>query len=98
MIVDLTRQPEFQLTEEKAPAFKDFLLKNRIYAELANAMVGRLSLISVSVQKGIVTMQGTLTSNEALVEEVVERIRSMEGVLQVNNEIVVGLVYQEWNV
>ena len=98
MIVDLTRQPEFQLTEEKTPAFKDFLLKNRIYAELANAMVGRLSLISVSVQKGIVTMQGTLTSNEALVEEVVERIRSMEGVLQVNNEIVVGLVYQEWNV
>ena len=98
MIVDLTRQPEFQLTEEKTPAFKDFLLKNRIYAELASAMVGRLSLISVSAQKGIVTLQGTLTSNEALVEEVVERIRSMEGVLQVNNEIVVGLVYQEWNV
>lgn len=98
MIVDLTQQPEFQLTEEKIPAFKDFLLKNRIYATLASAMVGRLSLISVSVEGGIVTLQGTLTSNEALVEEVVEQIKAMEEVRQVNNEIIVGLSYQEWNV
>ena len=98
MIVELTKQPEFQLTEEKASAFSDFLLKNQIYATLASAMVGRLSLISVSVQQGVVTLQGTLTSNEALVEEVVEKVKTMEGVRQVNNEIVVGLVYQEWNV
>lgn len=98
IILELLEQPEFQLTEEKASAFNDFLIKNRIFATLAGAMVGRLSLISVSVQQGVVTLQGTLTSNEALVEEVVERIKALDGVRQVNNEIVVGLVYQEWNV
>ena len=98
MIQDLVRQPEFQLTEEKATAFNDFLLKNRIYATLAGAMVGRLSLINVMVEGGVVTLQGTLTSNEALVDEIVEQVQAMEGVRHVNNEIVVGLVYQEWNV
>ena len=98
MIVDLTKQPEFSLSEEKAVAFQDFLVKCRIYALLAGAMVGRLSLITVTVQGGVVTLQGTLTSNEALIEELVDQIKVMEGVRSVNNEIVVGLVYQEWNV
>lgn len=98
MILELARQPEFQLTEDKASPFQDFLIKCRIYALLAGAMVGRLSLITVLVQGGVVTLQGTLTSNEALIEELVEQIKGMEGVKQVNNEIVVGLVYQEWNV
>ena len=31
-------------------------------------------------------------------QQLVEQVKSMEGVKQVNNEIVVGLVYQEWNV
>lgn len=98
IILDLVKQPEFRLGEEKVSAFQDFLLKCRIYALLAAAMVGRLSLINVTVSQGVVTLQGTLTSNEALIEELVEQINDMEGVKQVNNEIVVGLVYQEWNV
>ncbi|HEX9844466.1 MAG TPA: cytidylate kinase family protein [bacterium] len=98
LVLELTKQPEFRLSEEKAGPFQDFLIKCRIYALLAGAMVGRLSLISVGVQVGVVTLQGTLTSNEALIEELVEQIKAMEGVRQVNNEIVVGLVYQEWNV
>ncbi len=98
IILDLVKQPEFLLGEEKVSAFQDFLLKCRIYALLAAAMVGRLSLINVTVSQGVVTLQGTLTSNEALIEELVEQINDMEGVKQVNNEIVVGLVYQEWNV
>jgi cytidylate kinase len=98
MILELSKQPAFRLSEEKAVAFQDFLLKCRIYALLAGAMVGRLSLITVGVQAGVVTLQGTLTSNEALIEELVEQIKGMESVRQVNNEIVVGLVYQEWNV
>jgi cytidylate kinase len=98
LIVDLARRPEFQLAESEAPAFQDFLVKCRVYALLASAMVGRLSLINVGVHHGTVTLQGTLTSNESLVDELVEQIRTLEGVHQVNNEIVVGLVYQEWNV
>jgi cytidylate kinase len=98
IILDLTKQPEFRLSEEKAVTFQDFLVKCRIYALLAGAMVGRLSLITVGVTGGVVTLQGTLTSNEALIEELVEQIKGMDGVRQVNNEIVVGLVYQEWNV
>lgn len=98
IVLDLVKQPEFLLGEEKVSAFQDFLLKCRIYALLAAAMVGRLSLINVTVSQGVVTLQGTLTSNEALIEELVEQINDMEGVKQVNNEIVVGLVYQEWNV
>lgn len=98
MITDLTHQPAFQLAEDKAAAFQDFLIKARVYAMLASAMIGRLSLISVHVENGVVTLQGTLTSNEAAVEQVVEQIRGLEGIKGVNNEIVVGLVYQEWNV
>jgi len=98
MVCQLTQQPEFQLTEDKATAFNDYLIKCRVYALLAGAMVGRLSLINVTVESGVVTLQGTLTSNESLIEEMVEQIEKQEGVKQVVNEIVVGLVYQEWNV
>ena len=98
MVLDLVKEPEFTLTDDKRGAFDDFLVKCRVYALLAGAMVGRLSLITVNVQAGVVTLQGTLTSNEALIEELVGQIRELDGVRQVNNEIVVGLVYQEWNV
>ncbi|MDH4247103.1 MAG: cytidylate kinase family protein [Deltaproteobacteria bacterium] len=98
MIVDLSKEPEFILSEDRRSAFTDFIIKTRVYASLASAMVGRLSLINVSVIQGVVTLQGTLTSNESLVEDLVEHVRKIEGVRQVNNEIVVGLVYQEWNV
>ena len=98
MIVDLVKKPQFQMSEDKITAFSDFLLKCRIYALLAGAMVGRLSLINISVTGGVVTLQGTLTSNEGLIEKMVEDISQMDGVKGVNNEIVVGLVYQEWNV
>lgn len=98
IILSLVKKPEFQLTEERKPAFQDFLIKTRVYALLAGALVGRLSLINVTVQEGVVTLQGTLTSNEGVVDQIVSEIEKLEGVKKVNNEIVVGLVYQEWNV
>ena len=61
------------------------------------ALLG-LSLIGVSVTDGVVTLQGTLTSHETMIEQMVEDISAMSGVTNVNNEIVVGLVYHEWNV
>lgn len=97
-VVDLAKNAEFTLDEGKAQTFQDYLTKCRVYALMAGAMVGRLSLISVMVNGGVVTLQGTLTSNEALVEELVEEIGKMDSVKDVKNEIVVGLVYQEWNV
>ena len=97
-ILVLARQPEFQLDDARRGAFKDFLLKCRIYAVMANLLVGRLSLINVVVADGVVTLQGTLTSQEAVIEQLAGEIEKMEGVRQVINEIVVGLVYHEWNV
>jgi cytidylate kinase len=97
-ILRLVEQPEFTLGEAKAPAFNDFLVKTRVYALLANSLVGRLSLVSVTVNGGIVKLEGTLTSNEEVVEELVGQVRRLEGVKGVDNQIVVGLVYQEWNV
>jgi cytidylate kinase len=98
IILDLVRQPAFTLDEAKVPAFNDFLVKTRVYALLAGSLVGRLSLITVTVNHGVVKLEGTLTSNEEVVEEIVEQIRKLDGVKSVDNQIVVGLVYQEWNV
>lgn len=98
IILDLVKRPEFTLDEGKVPAFHDFLIKSRIYAVLAGSLVGRLSLITVTVTNGVVRLQGTLTSNESLIEQIVEQIKKLDGVKDVVNEIVVGLVYQEWNV
>jgi cytidylate kinase len=98
IILALVKKPEFTLDAAKRPAFEDFLLKSRVLAMIANSLVGRLSLINVAVTGGVVRLQGTLTSNEAMVEQLVEQIRRLEGVKGVENEIVVGLVYQEWNV
>lgn len=94
----LARQPEFTLDETKALAFHDFLVKTRVYALLAGSLVGRLSLITVTVNHGVVKLEGTLTSNEDGVEEMVGQVRRLDGVKGVDNQIVVGLVYQEWNV
>jgi cytidylate kinase len=98
MVLNLVKQPEFTLNEAKAPAFNDFLIKSRVYALLAGSLVGRLSLITVTVKLGVVKLEGTLTSNEEVVQALVEQIRRLDGVKHVDNQIVVGLVYQEWNV
>ncbi len=97
-VLQMVKRPEFTLDAAKHTAFQDFLIKSRIYALLAGSLVGRLSLITVTVTDGTVRLQGTLTSNEALIEHLVDQIQKLEGVKAVNNEIVVGLVYQEWNV
>lgn len=98
VILGLTELPQFQLDDEKRVVFKDFIIKTRVYALMASTVVGRLSLINVTVNKGVVTLEGTLTSHEAMIEQIVEEVERMEGVNTVNNEIIVGLVYHEWNV
>ena len=98
LILATVRRPQFQLTPDKQGAFRDYLLKSRIYAMLAAALVGRLSLIGVSVQDGVVTLSGTVTSHESTLDQLVHQIQAIQGVKQVHNEIVVGVVYHEWNV
>jgi osmotically-inducible protein OsmY len=46
----------------------------------------------------VVTLSGTITSHESTLDQLVKQIESIDGVKQVNNEIVVGVVYHEWNV
>ncbi len=98
IILGLMEKPEFQLDEAKRQRFRDFIIKSRVYALLAATVVGRLSLITVTVNDGVVTLDGTLTSHEAMIEQLVGELEKMDGVKAVNNEIVVGLVYHEWNV
>lgn len=98
IILNQVKRPQFQLTPDKQGPFQDYLLKSRIYALLAGALVGRLSLIGVSVQGGGVTLSGTITSHESTLDQLVKQIEAMPGVKQVSNEIVVGVVYHEWNV
>ena len=98
MILELAQQPPFVLSDQNRQQFTDFLIRTRVYAILAGALVGRLSLITVTVENGTVTLQGTLTSHESMIEQIVEDVRRMPNVKAVNNEIVVGLVYHEWNV
>jgi len=98
LILNMVKRPQYQLTADKQGLFQDYLLKSRIYALLAGALVGRLSLIGVSVQSGVVTLSGTITSHEATLDQLVKQIETMDGVKQVNSEIVVGVVYHEWNV
>ena len=98
IILSLAARPEFKLDEQKRVRFHDFYIKSKVYARLASMLVGRLSLISVTVNEGVVRLEGTLTSHEAMVEQLVAEVEQMEGVTAVQNEIVVGLVYHEWNV
>jgi hypothetical protein len=98
LILQATKSPRFQLTPDRRPAFQDYLLKSRIYAMLASALVGRLSLVAVNVDGGAVTLTGTLTSHESTLDQLVQQIQVLPGVKQVHNEIVVGVVYHEWNV
>lgn len=98
LILDLANRPQFRLTPEKEGPFRDYLLKSKIYALLAGALVGRLSLINLGVSEGAVTLGGTLTSHESTLDHLVEQIQSLPGVARVDNQIVVGVVYHEWNV
>jgi cytidylate kinase len=97
MILNLARRPEFQLDDAKRAQFNDFLLKCRVYALLAEGLVARLSLIDVTVADGVVSLHGTLTSHDAKIEQLVGQIEELEGVKQVINEIMVGVVYDGWN-
>ncbi len=98
VILDLVGNPEFQLDDDKRVRFQDFVIKSRVYALLASTVVGRLSLISVTVHDGVVILEGTLTSHETMIEQIVGEVEKLEGVKTVNNEIIVGMVYHEWNV
>jgi len=98
LILQATKLARFQLTPDRRQAFQDYLLKSRIYAMLASALVGRLSLVAVEVEGGVVSLSGTLTSHESTLDQLVQQIQALPGVKQVQNEIVVGVVYHEWNV
>lgn len=98
LILHVLEQPTFKLTPERRQAFDDYILKCQIYAQLAAVLVGRLSLVTVLVKDCVVTLQGTLTSHESMIEHIVHEIEQLPGVKEVHNEIVVGLVYHEWNV
>jgi len=98
VILGLVKQPEFTLTEAKAGAFNDFLIKTRVNALLVTSFVGRLSRITVTVHDGAVRLDGMLTSSGDFVDEMTEQVQRLEGVKSVDNQIVVGLANQEWNV
>jgi hypothetical protein len=98
ILLELTKRPEFTLTEDKVGAFNDFLIKTRVYALLANSLFGPLSRISVSVENGVVKLDGMLTSSEQYVDEMVEQVTGLEGVKGVDNKIIPGLASQDWNV
>jgi len=45
-----------------------------------------------------VRLDGMLTSNSDFVDELVEKVRSLEGVKRVDNHIVVEFLNQDWNI
>jgi cytidylate kinase len=98
LILTLARQPEFTLDEAKVAAFQDYLVKTRVYALLAGALVGRLSLITVGVRNGVVVLEGAISSPDDALEDLTRQIGSLAGVRSVDNRIVSGMAYQEWSV
>ena len=97
IIAGLLARPEFRLDDVRRQRFVDFLIKCRVYALLAGGLAGRPSLIEVTVHEGVVSLQGVLTYHDPRIDEVVAKIEKLEGVKQVENGIVVGLVYHPWN-
>jgi cytidylate kinase len=97
-ILGLVKQPEFTLTEAETGTFNDFLIRTRVYALLATSLVGPLSRMTVTVHDSVVKLEGMLTSGEYFVDEMVEQVRRLEGVKGVDNQVVVGLVNQEWSI
>jgi cytidylate kinase len=98
LILELIKRPEFTLTEDKVGAFTDFLIKTRVYALLASSLFGPLSRITVTVHDSVVKLDGMLTSSEDYVDKMVEQVLRIEGVKGVDNQVVAGLVNQDWNV
>ena len=98
IILGLVKQPEFTLTEAKAGAFNDFLIKTRVYALLVNSLLGRLNRITVTVRDSVVKLDGMLTSSGDFVDEIVEQVRRLEGVKRVDNHIVMEFLNHDWNI
>jgi len=98
IILGLVARPEFQLLDDvRRVKFRDFLIKSKVNGILASTLAGRPSLIDVTVEDGVVTLQGVLTSHDPRIDQVVAQIGGIEGVKRVENGIVVGLVYHPWN-
>lgn len=98
VILGLAKLPEFTLTEDKVGAFHDFLIKTRVYALLAVSLAGELGRVTATVQDGVVKLTGMLSSSEEFVDEMVQRVRDLEGVREVNSQILVGPLHNDWNV
>jgi cytidylate kinase len=98
IVLGLVKLREFTLTEDKAGAFNDFLVRTRVYALLANSFVGRLNRITATARDGVVTLEGMLASSGDFVDEIVAQVRQLDGVKSVDNRIVAGFVNQDWNI
>jgi len=96
IVLNLVKQPQFTLTEDKAGAFNDFLVKTRVHAFLATTLAGEFGRITVTVQDSVVKLTGMLSVNENFVDEFSEQVRGLEGVKGIDNQIVVKPVDQDW--
>ena len=97
IIAETARMPQFQLDDARRWHFDDFLIKSEVGAIVATHFLGRPNLIGVTVQRGEVTLKGTLTSQEAPVEQAIAEVRALPSVRAVHNEITQGMIYSEWN-
>jgi osmotically-inducible protein OsmY len=79
----LAERPEFKVTDETRSVLADKLMESRVHAALGDAFA---TPITVKVAMGKVTLTGTTMSPVSNVEELV---RSVPGVTEVENRIVV---------
>ncbi len=93
LILDMVKQPAFQLTKKKERAIRDFHLKSVLQALAATYLDGKAKLLAISVNDGNVLLEGDLPATQAMeVDELVDKIRALDGVKEVVNDIHAGLV------
>lgn len=92
-ILEMARQPRFQLTEEKEAAFKDVLLQANLQAMAAGVLGRHISMINLGVHDQVVTLEGSLPSTDTIkLDQLIEEFRATEGVKEVIPELSAGFV------
>ena len=87
MVVHMTEQEEFKPTAASLKAMQDLALSSKVSAVLAKDVRTQGLNLKVAADEGIVTINGTALSQEAVMAVPV-LVRQIEGVKEVRNEVI----------
>lgn len=92
-ILEMSRQPGFQLSKADVPRLRDVHLQSSLYALGATLLGSRMDNMVITVRDGLVTMEGSFPSRDMLtLDQLIKEVQSVEGVKEVKNQITAGMI------